>query len=163
MEEALVLLLSVLLCLVVVGWPRSDRRVRLRITSLNYQPKPKDIMQTNLRSPANQFAQLLLAPVDALGNRVKLDPDAIIAEVISGEGAKASVIPLERDNGDRDFLVNFVPGEAPGEYAFKLRGDAQPGEGVEILEEDFIYTATPNNAVSLGVTVQYLPKTSLPA
>lgn len=162
MEPALVLLLSVLLCLVVVGWPRGDRRVWLRIASLYYEPKPKDIMTTNLRSPVSQFAQLLLEPRDANGSRVVLDVDAIIAEVTSGEGAKTSVLVLDRANGDRDFAVNLIPGEAAGEYAFKVRGDALPGEGVEILEEDFVYTATPNGAVTLGVTVAYLPKTSIP-
>lgn len=165
MALALVILLALALLCVLLDWHRELaglRRVRLHLSLISYQPKPKLNMQTNLRSPVSQFAQLLLEPRDANGSRVKLDPDAIIAEVVTGEGAKASVTVLDRDNGDRDFLVNLVPGDAPGEYSFKVRGDAEPGEGVEILEEDFVYTATPNNAVTLGASVQYLAKSSLP-
>lgn len=162
MLEALLVCLTTALLLALLDWSRSQvrRAVGLNITRLSYQPKLKDIMTTNLRSPVSQFAQLLLQPRDANGSRVKLDTDAVIAEVVTGEGAKTNVQILDRENGDRDFLVDLIPGDAPGEYAFKLRGDAQPGEGAEIIEEDFIYTATPNNAVTLGATVQYLPKTS---
>ncbi len=166
MLEILVILLAAALLLAALDWHREAaglRRVTLRISALHYEPKTKLTMQTNLRSPVSQFAQLLLEPRDANGSRVRLDPDAIVAEVVTGEGAKATVAVLDRDNGDRDFLVNLVPGDAPGEYSFKVRGDAEPGEGVAILEEDFVYTATPNNAVTLGASVQYLAKTSLPA
>lgn len=143
---------------------RAKRRVTLRITALSYPPKPKRIMTTNLRSPVLQFAQIELVPVNAGGTKVKLDADAIVAEVVNGTpGARTSVQVLDDTNGDRRFLVSLIPGDEPGENTFRIRGDAQPGEGVEILEEEFIYTATPDNAVSLGVTVSYLPKTSLPA
>lgn len=164
MLEAILICLTAALLLALLDWSRSQvrRAVGLNITRISYQPKPKDIMTTNLRSPVSQFAQLLLEPKDANGSRVVLDVDAIIAEVTSGEGAKASVLVLDRANGDRDFAVNLIPGEAAGEYAFKVRGDALPGEGVEIIEEDFVYTATPNGAVTLGVTVAYLPKSSIP-
>lgn len=164
MLEALLICLTAALLLSLLDWSRSQvrRAVGLNIRSITYHTKPNHIMTTNLRSPSNQFAQLLLEPRDANGSRVVLDVDAIIAEVTSGEGAKTSVLVLDRANGDRDFAVNLIPGETPGEYAFKVRGDALPGEGVEIIEEDFVYTATPNSAVTLGVTVAYLPKTSLP-
>ena len=120
-------------------------------------------MTTNLRSSIGLFAQIQLVPVNQFGTKVKLDKDAIVAEVVSGDGARATVQVLDDDNGDRRFLINLIPGDAPGESVFKIRGDAEPGEGVTILEEEFIYTATPENAVSLGATVAYLPKSSLPA
>lgn len=150
--------------LLIACWPDPDRSVRLHIASLHYEPKTKlNTMTTNLRSPVSQFAQLLLEPRDANQKRVKLDPDAIIAPAPVGTGARTSIQVLDRENGDRDFLVNLIPGDEPGEYVFTIQGDAEPGEGTDILEETFIYTATPNNAVTLGASVQYLPKTSLPA
>jgi hypothetical protein len=164
--ELNLILLLIALSLALRDWLwqwREDRRVTLRISAVSYQPKPKHIMLTNLRSTIGLFAQLLLVPVNAFGTKVKLDEDAIIAEVVSGEGAQATVQVINDDNGDRRFLVNFIPGETPGESRFRLRGDAAPGEAVEILEEEFIYTTTPENAVSLGVQVNYLPKTSLPS
>lgn len=158
LAAALLLLAEALLLFLL----RPAPRVRLHLSSISFNNKPRKIMTTNLRSPVSQFAQIQLVPVNEFGTKVKLDEDAIVAEVVSGEGASASVQVLNDDNGDRRFLVNLVPGDAPGEYQFKIRGDAEPGEGVTILEEEFIYTAVPSNAVSLGATVQYLPKTSLP-
>jgi len=119
---------------------------------------------TNLRSPVSQFARLVLAPVDANGQAVKLDADAIVAEVAAGaeSGARVNITVLDDPEGGRRFQVDLIPGDVPGESRFRLRGDGQPGEGVEILEEEFVYTTTPNNAVNLGVTVQLLPKSSLP-
>jgi len=164
--ELLLILLLVALALAIKEWLRERaglRKVTLRISSLSYQPKPKNPMTANLRSPVGQFAQIALIPVDAFGTKVKLDADAIIAEVVAGgAGARTSVQVLDDENGERRFLVNLIPGDLPQEYQFKIRGDAQPGEGVEVIEEDFIYTATPENAVSLGVSVSYLPKSSLP-
>lgn len=163
MELALVILLSLAGLATIADWLRQPRRtVRLRILSLHYPTKPKDPMTTNLRSPVTQFAQIQLVPVDANGAKVKLDADAIVAEVISG-GGRASVQVLDDEDGGRRFLVNLIPSDTPGENVFRVRGDAQPGEGAEILEEEFIYTATPANAVSLGATVTYLPKSSIPA
>ena len=164
MELALLILLCLTGLATLAAFERMVKPVRLHITSISYQPKTEHTMTTNLRSTIGQFAQIALAPVNAFGTKVKLDEDAIIAEVIGdAPGARTSVQVLNDENGDRRFLVNLIPGDLPGEYQFKIRGDAQPGEGTEILEEDFIYTATPENAVSLGATVTYLPKSSIPA
>jgi len=161
----LILILAILLATVLACFIDGDLRprVRLRIDSLTYHPKTKLPMTTNLRSPVSQFAQIVYVPVDVNGRKVKLDEDAIIAEVTSGTGARARVEVLNDGNGDRRFLVQLIPGDEPGEYQFKVRGDLAPGAAVEILEEEYIYTGDPENAVSLGGTVSYLPKSSLPA
>jgi hypothetical protein len=163
----ILLLLLVAFVLACREWQaelRLGRIVTLRISAVSYQPKPKVTMLTNLRSSVSQFALLLLIPVDVNGAKVKLDADAVVAEVLSGEGARASVKVLDDEvTGERRFEVALIPGDAPGESRFKLRGDGEPGEGVAIIEEEFVYTATPNNAVGLGVTVNYLSKSSLPA
>lgn len=163
LSALLIALLLALLVFVCCTWPRPDRRIRLRLTSISFNHKPKVTMQTNLRSSVNQFAQLILSPVNAGGTPVKLDEDAIVAEVVSGgTGARAHVQVLNDEGGGRRFAVSLDPGTEPGEVTFKVRGDAEPGEGVEILEEDFVYTATPGNAVSLGASTSYLPKSSFP-
>ncbi len=155
-------LLGLFLCAFALGMIAGRRRtVWLHLSSISFHPKPR-IHMTNIKSSVSQFAQITLSPVDVLGLPVKLDEDAIVAEVTAGAGASTNIIVLNDADGGRRFLVNLIPGDAPGDYGFKVRGDAEPGEGVTILEEEFAYTATPNNAVSLGVTVQLLPKSSLP-
>lgn len=156
-------LLGIILGVWLDGWGRR-KTIQLKLSAVTYHPKSDLIMSTALKSSVNQFAQVTLAPVDADGKPVKLDSDAIVAEVISGpDGARTAVQVLDDDAGGRRFLVHLIPGSSPGKTNFRIRGDAEPGEGVVILEEEFEYETTPNNAVSLGVTVQLLPKSSLPA
>ncbi len=71
----------------------------------------------NLVSSISQFAQIRLTPVDVDGQRVTLDSDAIVAEVLEGEGARASV-EVVNEEGGRRFLVNLIPGNTPGKSRF---------------------------------------------
>ena len=145
---------------------RPKRKVFLKLTSVqfNHKTKRNSMDPVSLRSPVTQFALLVLAPIDADGNRVSLDADAIVVEIAEGAPTGArSVVKAIEDTAGRRFEVSLITGDSPGETTFTLKGDAQPGEGVVIIEEKYIYTTTPNNAVGLGTTVQYLSKSSAPA
>src|SRR5688572_18023838 len=96
LEILLTILLTVTACLAFFDWrsdQRRQRRVTLKLTAISYHQKqtPKPMDPIELLSPISQFAQVELTPIDANGARVKLDADAIVAEVLAGEGARTHI------------------------------------------------------------------------
>lgn len=118
-------------------------------------------MTNILRSRVNEFARIILTPVDATsGEQIHLPDNAIVADVVSGEGARTRIEVID-DGDDRRFAVSLIPGDQPGVSEFKVHG----AEGIPIVEETFHYTTTGTEGVGLegADCADYLPKTQAPA
>jgi len=104
----------------------------------------------NARCNNKQEVVLTVSPVDGEPDPqpVKLDADAVKVTVVTGDST-ASVSQLE--NGS--FEVVLRSADTKGLTTFKLSGDALPGEGVEIIEEDLELEVVGVAAVSLGIAI----------
>ncbi len=104
----------------------------------------------NARCNNRQEVVLELKPVDDNDppQPVILDTDAVKISVVSGSST-ASVSQKE----DGSFEVVLRSSDSIGDTLFSIEGDAQPGEGVQIIAEQVNLSVTAPNAVSLGIGV----------
>jgi len=109
-----------------------------------------------------QYALIPLTFTDASGPRV-LPSGSIKANVVSGDGASASIIETPDASGNLTFTLQLVTGPAAGTYRFSVTDNTPEGDNLVIntLEIEDISTTTSNVDVVPG-TPEFRPKSELP-
>jgi hypothetical protein len=125
------------------GCPNHCRAVRLAVTSVEIIDKPKKgqshMLEITIKT--NQQARLAIAPIGKGGEAEPLD-GKITATILSGSGS----VEISDDN-----KILFVPSDTPGPVDVEFSGDAQEGEGKEVISEQVRFNVQHPNAVTLGV------------
>lgn len=142
-------------------WILTGMTVRNKQNPSKTHRKPMNVKCNN-----TQEIVLQLNPVDADGNPVVLDDDAVTIERLLDEGEVAPTDTATATVGKTDdgkTQVILRSGSSPEVSRWTLKGDALPGEGVEIIEEIIEFTVVSASAVSLGiVTLEIRKKSSQP-
>lgn len=117
--------------------------------------------QISITHSVDQYTVLPLTFSDSNGPRV-LPAGAVTAHVVSGEGARATIIETPDANGVLQFAVELVTGPLPGTYRFSV-SDTDENDTVVIntLEIEDISTSSSSVEIVPG-TPEFLPKSQLP-
>lgn len=119
----------------------------------------------NMISITHDVTQYTLLPItfsDANGPRI-VPSGTVKANVVSGEGASASIIEAPDANGALTFTVQLVTGPAAGTYRFSVTDNSPEGDNlvVNTLEIEDISTSTSNTDIIPG-TPEFRAKSELP-
>jgi len=100
---------------------------------------PFEVTLTN-----EQQVRVTATPTTVGGRPATLD-GALRSTVISGEGTSMA--------GSSDNEVILVSGDNPGDTSYLIEGDADLGEGVELIQDTVVMHVTGARASNLGIAV----------
>jgi hypothetical protein len=139
------------------GCPKKPKAERLDVVGIEIQSKSQErskMLAIKLRT--TQEAIVKFNPVDRFGKTEPLDGDLTLT-VVSGD-AQASVVP--DSNG---LKIKITPSDVPGNSVIEVSGDAQEGEGKEVITTTINVEAVHENAVDLGATLESVTDKVAPA